>query len=199
MADNFILLNCPNCGAKLDIYDDMERFACSYCRSEMIVQRRGGTVALREIQSAIKGVQVGTDRTAAELALVRLEKELHELLRLEYATYTAPLPPPQPGVPPPSAVPIVVTFILSCVAIPFVAASLSLSGEVFFFLMVCVLFGPSGFACCRYVQKDREYRRHCDASRRAQMDARSITLGQIHQQVEKVRAQIVTNRQVLEH
>jgi predicted RNA-binding Zn-ribbon protein involved in translation (DUF1610 family) len=79
MADHFIILKCPSCGAKLNVHDDMDRFACGYCGNEIAVQRRGGTVALRSITEAIRQVAVGTDRTAAELALQRLEKELNEL------------------------------------------------------------------------------------------------------------------------
>src|ERR1700734_3064652 len=75
MDEHFINLNCANCGAKLDVYDDMERFSCGYCGTELIVQRRGGTVALKNVTEAIKRVQVGTDKTAAELALVRLDQE----------------------------------------------------------------------------------------------------------------------------
>ena len=60
---------------------DMERFACGYCGTDMIVQRRGGTVVLRLVQEAIKKVQIGTDKTAAELAIVRYERELQELQR----------------------------------------------------------------------------------------------------------------------
>jgi predicted RNA-binding Zn-ribbon protein involved in translation (DUF1610 family) len=67
MSDRFINLNCAHCGAKLDVYDDMERFACGYCGTEMIVQRRGGTVALKAVTEAIQKVQIGTDKTAAEL------------------------------------------------------------------------------------------------------------------------------------
>jgi DNA-directed RNA polymerase subunit RPC12/RpoP len=75
MSETFINLNCANCGAKLDVYDDMERFACGYCGAEMIVQRRGGTVALKAVTEAIKKVAVGTDKMAAELALARLNQE----------------------------------------------------------------------------------------------------------------------------
>lgn len=57
------------------MYDDMERFACGYCGTELIVQRRGGTVALRAVTEAIRKVQIGTDKTAAELALARLNQE----------------------------------------------------------------------------------------------------------------------------
>ena len=41
----------------------------------MIVQRRGGTVALKALREAIRQVQVGTDKTAAELAIARLDRE----------------------------------------------------------------------------------------------------------------------------
>jgi hypothetical protein len=45
----------------------------------MIVQRRGGTVALKAVTDAIEKVQVGTDKTAAELAISRYKVELEEL------------------------------------------------------------------------------------------------------------------------
>jgi DNA-directed RNA polymerase subunit RPC12/RpoP len=74
-----VSLKCENCGGRLDVGDDMERFACGYCGAEMVVQRRGGTVALKGVTEAIGKVQVGTDKTAAELAISRHEKELAEL------------------------------------------------------------------------------------------------------------------------
>ena len=80
MSTTFIPLNCQNCGGKLEIYPDMDRFACGYCGTEMMVQRRGGTVALKAVTEAIAKIQVGTDKTAAELALVRLETEMRQLM-----------------------------------------------------------------------------------------------------------------------
>ncbi|MGE5569297.1 MAG: hypothetical protein ACM3S5_09705 [Rhodospirillales bacterium] len=79
MSDHFVPLNCSNCGAKLDIYDDMDHFACGYCGTQLVVRRRGGTVSLRAVEQAIERVRVGTDKTAAELAIVRLEKEREQL------------------------------------------------------------------------------------------------------------------------
>ena len=79
MSHHFIPLNCTNCGATLGVYDDMERFACGSCGTELLVQRRGGTVSLKSVTEAIKKVQVGTDKTAAELALVRLNDELRKV------------------------------------------------------------------------------------------------------------------------
>jgi DNA-directed RNA polymerase subunit RPC12/RpoP len=71
-----LTLKCPDCGASLEISPDMDSFACGYCGSQQIVQRRGGTVSLKLVTDAIAKVQAGTDRTASELALQRLEKEI---------------------------------------------------------------------------------------------------------------------------
>ncbi|MGO9093852.1 MAG: hypothetical protein ACLQGV_01390 [Bryobacteraceae bacterium] len=57
----------------------MDRFFCGYCGTGLIVQRRGGTVALKAVTEAIQRVQIGTDKTAAELAIVRYESELRQL------------------------------------------------------------------------------------------------------------------------
>jgi ribosomal protein S27AE len=72
-------LKCPSCGAKLEVSEDMDRFACGYCGTELVTQRRGGTVALKSLTDAIVKVQIGTDKTAAELALRRLQDELHDV------------------------------------------------------------------------------------------------------------------------
>jgi ribosomal protein S27AE/HAMP domain-containing protein len=79
MGLKIIPLKCPNCGAKLDIDNGMDRFNCSYCGAEQYVERRGGTVVLRLVVDAIQKVQVGTDKTAAELALIRLKTESERL------------------------------------------------------------------------------------------------------------------------
>lgn len=74
-----IALRCVSCGGKLEISPDMERFACGYCGTEQMVERRGGTVTLKGVEEAISRVQAGTDRTAAELALNRLSGELQSV------------------------------------------------------------------------------------------------------------------------
>jgi len=71
-----LALNCVSCGSNLKITGDMEKFACGYCGTQQIVERRGGTVALKPLTDAISKVQAGTDKTAAELALRRLREEL---------------------------------------------------------------------------------------------------------------------------
>ena len=76
MSERFITLKCESCAAPLQVYDDMARFACAFCGTEMVVERRGGTVILKAITDAIRKVQVGTDKTAAELAMARLKGDL---------------------------------------------------------------------------------------------------------------------------
>ncbi len=74
-----ITLKCASCGAALEISPDMDQFACGYCGSEQIVERRGGTISLKLVTDAITKVQAGTDKTAAELALKRLKEELQPI------------------------------------------------------------------------------------------------------------------------
>jgi len=78
MAD-FVTLTCPNCGEKLGIAFDIERFACGYCGNEHLLKRGGGIVSIIPITNDIKKIQTGVDKNAAELEISRLKKEIHEL------------------------------------------------------------------------------------------------------------------------
>jgi predicted RNA-binding Zn-ribbon protein involved in translation (DUF1610 family) len=77
--NDFVTLTCPSCGGKLQITNDIERFACGYCGLEHIVKRSGGVVSLAPIVDGLRNIQVGVDKTASELAIGRLEKELTTL------------------------------------------------------------------------------------------------------------------------
>lgn len=79
-------LTCPSCGGKLQISNKINRFACGYCGNEQIVHRESGIVYLepiaenvRHIRTSVEGMRGGVDKTAAELAIVRLTKELNTL------------------------------------------------------------------------------------------------------------------------
>jgi hypothetical protein len=72
-----ISLKCSSCGAGLNIPSDIDQLACGFCGIEQTVQRVGGIIALKPVTDALKQVQVGTDKTAAELALRRLYDEWH--------------------------------------------------------------------------------------------------------------------------
>ncbi len=78
MVDH-ITLTCPSCGGNLQITNDVERFACGYCGKEHVVKRGGGIVTLAPVVEGIKRVQDGVDKTASELAISRLGKEIKQL------------------------------------------------------------------------------------------------------------------------
>ena len=78
MAD-FVTLTCPSCGGKLQLTDDIERFACAYCGTEHVVRRSGGIVSLAPVIESLSKVQVATDKTASELAIKMLKSEIGEL------------------------------------------------------------------------------------------------------------------------
>ena len=73
-----IPMKCASCGSALEITPEMTTFACGFCGVSQLVERSGGTISLR-LSDAIKQVQVGTDKTAAELALKRLGRELENV------------------------------------------------------------------------------------------------------------------------
>lgn len=80
MTDHFIKLKCENCGSGLDVYDDMDRFACGYCGTEMAVQRRGGTIVLQPVTDAVRKVPaVSPDNPSRELTLIHLKEEAETL------------------------------------------------------------------------------------------------------------------------
>lgn len=73
-----VTLSCANCVAPLTIKPETDVFACAYCGTQQKVERDGGVISLKRVEVAIKNVQRGTDRTASELALIRLDKEIAE-------------------------------------------------------------------------------------------------------------------------
>ena len=76
MTAHFISLNCTSCGGILEVYDDMERFACGYCGTEIEVQRRGGTAVLKEVTAVYTG---GLHQANNSTDLVRLREEFQNL------------------------------------------------------------------------------------------------------------------------
>jgi ethanolamine utilization microcompartment shell protein EutS len=72
-------LRCAGCGTNLEVEPDVDHLTCGYCCTQQEVIRRGGVVRLQKLEHAIALVQRGTDKTAAELAIPRLERELLEV------------------------------------------------------------------------------------------------------------------------
>ena len=77
-----VSLDCPGCGASLEVRPALSQLACGYCGKVAMVERGGGTIALVPMIAAIERVQVGTDKTAAELAMARLRGEIADTKRL---------------------------------------------------------------------------------------------------------------------
>lgn len=86
MTNTITTLTCPSCGSRLQLIKGVDRFACFYCGNEHIVHRESGIVYLepiaedvRHIRAGVDNIRGGVDKTAAELAIVRLTKELNDL------------------------------------------------------------------------------------------------------------------------
>lgn len=92
---DFVTLACPNCGGKLNITSDQERFTCGFCSYEHIVRRNNGVVSLepvvrvmKDIESNISNVGAGlnkigfsSEKQVAEQTIVRLKEEIADLSR----------------------------------------------------------------------------------------------------------------------
>ena len=72
-------LTCPNCGATLQLTEDIERFACAYCGAGLVQERRGGAVILRSLAETLRKVQHSTETTAIELAIQRHRATIKDL------------------------------------------------------------------------------------------------------------------------
>ena len=83
-----VSLTCSSCGGKLQIPASIEQFACGYCGTEFTVNRGGGIVSLDPVVDGLKSVQRGVDKTASELAIVRLQREADALVAQRQAIDT---------------------------------------------------------------------------------------------------------------
>lgn len=68
---DFVTLSCPNCGGKLKVTPDIDRFACSHCGAEHIVKRGDGIISLSPVLDAISKVQTSVDIIAEDIRLRR--------------------------------------------------------------------------------------------------------------------------------
>jgi hypothetical protein len=81
MWGRFVTLGCPRCGARLDVFEDMNQFGCAACGSSITVERRSGAIGLRVAENPqVHSGRIGT--TEFELALVGLSQELFRLTAL---------------------------------------------------------------------------------------------------------------------
>jgi hypothetical protein len=77
--NDWITLACPACGGNLRITAEMDQFECQYCGREHIVKRVGNRVRLEPLLIRLGRIEGGVDRSAAELALRRLNEEIRSV------------------------------------------------------------------------------------------------------------------------
>ncbi|MCE1247018.1 MAG: hypothetical protein LWY06_10275 [Firmicutes bacterium] len=58
-------LSCYTCGAKLELTEDIDRFMCSFCGNEFLVQRQGGVVNLKPVEEALDEISLSSKTTAS--------------------------------------------------------------------------------------------------------------------------------------
>lgn len=208
-----IPINCANCGAPLTITPDMESFHCGFCGSQLVVERKGGTVALKKIESAIQQVQIGTDRTAAELAVTRLSRELTQLMQAKKAM-AEPLPVTPTVSRRPDGLVLMVLSLASLLVAGFVFVlidastywarhGLLLRTALWFTAAIAAAFFVHQFLrACRVRKKvNDEYNLRLQQDRMASQAVqaeREREIGRLREQIEKVRQQLAENRKVLD-
>lgn len=145
---DFITLSCPNCGGKLTITQDLERFACGYCGMEQVVNRGGGVISLKPVVEKLTNIQGGVDKTASELAIKRIKEEISDLDKtIESTRLHIPSNPPKEINPPNNIFEyflIITGFILVCIAFFQQPGSETLQG-IIISAILCLVFGIIGF------------------------------------------------------
>ena len=72
---DFIALTCPSCGGGLEIPDGAITFSCKHCGTQYMVKNTEGAISL-SVLGELKGIRSGTDKTASELAIKRLNEDI---------------------------------------------------------------------------------------------------------------------------
>lgn len=73
-------MTCRNCGGKLQIYKEADQVICQHCGTEYLVSINDGAISVKLLSEGLKKIQVSTDKTASELALVRIKVEKKRIL-----------------------------------------------------------------------------------------------------------------------
>jgi hypothetical protein len=200
---DFITLTCPTCGGKLQITNSIDCFACGHCGNEHIVRREGGIVYLSPLVEGLQQIRTGVDKTAAELAIVRLPREIAELER-QLHEVSLPIGPPALLEPPPwwDLVLNLVLFALIMPILVFFVFLVSGAHPVLVLVVwaVSVLVGFWYGFRRRYKEKQRIL-----ASRRATttrwqtiLDQQQAEITELQAKLESKRAQLRENQKILD-
>jgi ribosomal protein S27AE len=79
LEPDFVTLTCPSCGGKLQVTNDIDRFACAHCGTEQVVRRGGGIVSLSPVLDRLAEVEAEVDEAVSELAVKQLSEEIAKL------------------------------------------------------------------------------------------------------------------------
>ena len=94
---DLLTLTCPTCGAKLKLANHINLLVCANCGNEHMVNRGDGAIYLVPMAEDMRHIRTGVDKTAAELAVARLQKEVEDIglqfIRAEESDYVLQIPP----------------------------------------------------------------------------------------------------------
>ena len=68
-------MTCRQCEGKLKVSSDADQVICQHCETEYLVSFNEGAISVKLLSEGLKKIQVSTDKTASELALVRIMEE----------------------------------------------------------------------------------------------------------------------------
>jgi DNA-directed RNA polymerase subunit RPC12/RpoP len=74
-----VTLECPRCGAPLEVTPEVDHCTCGFCGAREIVRRRGSMVFLKPLDELVGRIQSPAARIASDLALERLTQDLCEM------------------------------------------------------------------------------------------------------------------------
>lgn len=77
---DILSMTCRKCGGKLQVNKDSDQILCQFCGTEYLVSFNEGAVSIKLLSEGIKNIAVSTDKTASELALLRIRKEKESLI-----------------------------------------------------------------------------------------------------------------------
>jgi flagellin-specific chaperone FliS len=72
-------MTCRQCGGSLKISKDADQIICQHCGTEYLISFNEGAISVKLLSEGLKKIQVSTDKTASELALVRIKKEKEQV------------------------------------------------------------------------------------------------------------------------
>ncbi len=75
-----VSMTCRNCGGKLQINKEADQIICQNCGTEYLVSINEGAISIKFLSQDIQGIKASTDKTASELALVRLGEETEHII-----------------------------------------------------------------------------------------------------------------------